>query len=180
MVDGSQNQGWVTGGGSPVNGGATQPSSNVINLQGIGGASSAGGARAAGGGTTATDPIAAKRAQFEIPADMQQKYPELIDLVVMTESMTDDERQYWFQIMPVMTEQQLLKFQGILETEKKQLQKLDQEYDDQLKKLNSRHLIEWQEFETREKRKELETAEKQAEVQEKKAEEDLLQQLDEV
>ncbi|MDP4008530.1 MAG: hypothetical protein Q8P68_05060 [Candidatus Peregrinibacteria bacterium] len=169
MSDGQQNQGWVTG--------------NVINLQGIGGdgnSASAGNSGSAGQGAGATDPVVAKRAQFQIPADMQQKYPALVDLVVMTESMTDDERQYWFQIMPVMTEQQLLKFQGILETEKKQLQKLDQEYDDQLKKLNSRHLIEWQEFETREKRKEIETAEKQSEVQEKKAEEDLLQQLDDV
>lgn len=161
MDNGQQNQGWVTGGG------------NVINLQGVGGGAS--GASAVKG-----DPLAAKKAKFQIPEDMQKKYPVLIDLVLTTESMTDDERQYWFQIMPVMSEQQLLKFQNILETEKKQLQKLDAEYEDQLKKLNTRHLIEWQEFETREKRKEIEKAEKSAEKDEKKAEEDLLKQLGEV
>lgn len=146
------------------------PSGNVINLQGAG----------TKAGTATADPLAAKKAKFQIPEDMQKKYPVLIDLVLTTESMTDDERQYWFQIMPVMSEQQLLKFQNILETEKKQLQRLDQEYEDQLKKLNTRHLIEWQEFETREKRKEIEEAEKSAEGDEKKAEEDLLKQLGDV
>jgi|GEM_PF-311823 len=148
--------------------------SHVINLQAAG----AGGATQGGTTQAVADPIAEKRAKFQIPPDMQKKYPELIDLVVMTESMTDDERQYWFQIMPVMSEQQLLKFQGILETERKQLQKLDQEYEAQLQKLNQRHVVEWQEFESREKRREIHEAEKSAEAEEQQAEEDLLNQLD--
>lgn len=153
-------------------GGAQNTSTHVINLQNAGGGQ-AGGA----------DPNAAlqeKMAKFAIPDKMKNQYPELLKLVLETESMTDDERQYWFQIMPVMSEQQLKKFQGILETEKRQLAKLDQEYETQLKKLNDRHVIEWKEFESREKRREIEQAEKQAEKEEKKAEEDLLEQLEDL
>lgn len=176
MNDPQNNQGRQAGGqggGSGAAGGAQNVNPHVINLQGAGGA---------GGGSAATgaSDLQVKIDSYAIPEDMKQKYPELIALVVETESMTDDERQYWFQIMPVMTDEQLKKFQGILETEKKQLAKLDQEYEDQLKKLNDRHMIEWQEFEQREKRREIHEEETKAEAEEKKAEDDLLQQLEDL
>ena len=60
------------------------------------------------------------------------------------------------------------------------MQKLDQEYEDQLKKLNDRHLIEWQDFETREKRRAIEKAETSAKAEDKATEESLLQQLDDL
>ncbi len=158
----------------------TSPSAHIINLQG---AQMTGGATASAGQASAgslPDPLAEKRAKFTIPEEIQKKYPGLIDLILVTESMTDDERQYWFQILPVMTEDQVKKFEDILNTEKKQLQKLDQEYEDQLKKLNDRHLIEWQDFETREKRRAIEKAETSAKAEDKATEESLLQQLDDL
>ena len=42
--------------------------------------------------------------------------------------MNTEEREYWLQIMPIMSEDQITKFQGILLNEKNQLAKLDQEY----------------------------------------------------
>ncbi|MEK7544780.1 MAG: hypothetical protein AAB551_01480, partial [Patescibacteria group bacterium] len=77
-------------------------------------------------------------AKYTIPDAVKQKYPDLIELVLQTESMKQDERDYWFQILPVMSEEQLAKFYGILANEKKQLQKLDAEYTDQMKKLNEK------------------------------------------
>jgi len=61
---------------------------------------------------------------FEITDELQAKYPELIKLIVATESMDNDERQYWFDIMPSMTDAQIDRLYDILETEKKKLQEL--------------------------------------------------------
>ncbi|MBU1992122.1 MAG: hypothetical protein ABH856_02080 [Patescibacteria group bacterium] len=115
--------------------------------------------------------------KFAIPKVVKEKYPDLIELIKGTESMNDDEREYWFQILPIMTDEQVEKFRGILDNEKKQLQKLDKEYEDELQKLNDKHLVEWQQFETEEKRKKLKVAEKKHEEEEQANEEALLDQL---
>lgn len=115
--------------------------------------------------------------KFKIPPAALQKYPDLIALIKETESMTDAERTYWFQILPIMTEEQVSKLRGILVKEKEQLAKLDKEYESELKRINDKHLLEWKEFETRKAREERKKAETAAEVQDKKAEEDVLAQL---
>jgi hypothetical protein len=83
---------------------------------------------------------------FYISDEIQTKYPELIKLILETESMDDDERQYWFDIMPSMTDSQVDRLYNILETEKKKLEELEVKYQKEIKSLNEKHLIEWQEF----------------------------------
>ncbi len=83
---------------------------------------------------------------FYIGDEMQTKFPELIKLILNTESMDDDERQYWFDIMPSMTDSQVDRLYNILETEKKKLEELEVKYQKEIKSLNEKHLIEWQEF----------------------------------
>ncbi|MBU1445674.1 hypothetical protein KKD70_00210 [Patescibacteria group bacterium] len=124
--------------------------------------------------------IAAAIEKFHIPAIVQEDYAKLIPLILETESMDDEEREYWFQILPIMTEEQITKFVGILVNEKKQLAQLDKEYEDQLKKINEKHLNEWQEFETKAKRTEIATAEASAETEESALEEDLLKKLEDL
>ena len=83
---------------------------------------------------------------FYIGDEMQTKFPELIKLILNTESMDDDERQYWFDIMPSMTDSQVDRLYNILETEKKKLEELEVKYQKEIKSLNEKHLIKWQEF----------------------------------
>ena len=64
--------------------------------------------------------------------------------------------------------------------EKQQLTNLDQEYEQELQKLNDKHMIEWKEFETKEKRKTLTSAEQTSKAQEKAEEEELLKRLSQV
>jgi len=116
-------------------------------------------------------------AKFEIPDTVKQQFPDLVPLVIQTESMNDDERQYWFQILPIMTDEQVEKLRGILVHEKEQLSKLDQEYEQELTKLNEKHLLEWKEHEAREKREQLRSAESQTEAEEAANEAALLAQL---
>ena len=98
--------------------------------------------------------------QFVITDELLAKYPELIELIKATESMDDDERQYWFDIMPSMTDAQIDRLYDILETEKKKLQELEVKYQKEIKTLNEKHLIEWQELQVKEGNKKVAEAKK--------------------
>ena len=126
------------------------------------------------------DQMAAPQDKYSIPTMVKEKFPDLIDLIKQTESMNEEEREYWFQILPIMTEEQIKKFRDILVNEKEQLTRLDKEYETELTKLNEKHLIEWKEFETKEKRKALTTAEQAAQQNEQAEEEALLKRLSQI
>jgi hypothetical protein len=121
-----------------------------------------------------------KGKEYTIPKAAQDKYPDLIALIKETESMNDDEREYWFQILPIMTDEQVEKLRKILANEKEQLAKLDKEYEKELNKLNEKHLLEWQDFESKERMKKLRTAENKHEEAEASKEAALLDQLNEL
>lgn len=65
---------------------------------------------------------------LQIPADTQTKFGSLIELVKASESMNDEERQYWINILPVMTPEQIKNLEDILSSEKKQLAAIDAKY----------------------------------------------------
>ena len=98
---------------------------------------------------------------FIIADETLAEYKELVDLILATESMDDDERQYWFDIMPSMTDEQIDRLYNILDTEKKKLEKLEEKYQDEIKNLNEKHLIEWQEFQMKDSKKKIKAAEAQ-------------------
>lgn len=138
-----------------------------------GAAAGTSGAKASGSAAAGTSVFA----KFEIPETVKKQYPDLIPLILATESMTDDERQYWFQILPIMTEEQVAKLREILANEKKQLQKLDRDYEDEIKRINAKHVTEWKTFEAKEKREKLKAAEGAHEKTEKEQEEEMLKKL---
>ncbi len=143
---------------------------NVINLQNPGGA-----AAGAGGSGQASDD-----SKYNISDEVLQKFPELVKLIKDAESMTDAERTYWFQILPIMTQEQVDKLRTILVKEREQLAKLDSEYETELKRINDKHMLEWKEFEMRKARESRQQAEAAHEAEEEKAEEDILSQLDDL
>jgi len=96
---------------------------------------------------------------FFISDDMQAQYSELIKMILATESMDDDERQYWFDIMPSMTDTQIDRLFNILDTERKKLEELELKYQKEIKNLNEKHLIEWQEFQMKDSKSKIASAE---------------------
>jgi hypothetical protein len=76
-------------------------------------------------------------------------------MILATESMDDDERQYWFDIMPSMTDSQIDRLFSILDTEKKKLEELEVKYQEEIKDLNEKHLIEWQDFQMKDSKKKI-------------------------
>lgn len=110
---------------------------------------------------------------FNINDELHAKYPELIKLIINTESMDDDERQYWFDIMPSMTDEQVDRLFNILDTERKKLDTLEQKYQKEIKSLNEKHLIEWQEIQMKESKKKI----KEEEANDKKENPDEVLQM---
>lgn len=90
---------------------------------------------------------------FTINDEMNANYQELIQLILETESMEDDEKQYWFDIMPSMTNDQIDRLFNILDTERKKLEALEDKYKKEIKQLNEKHLIEWQEFQLKDSKR---------------------------
>lgn len=116
---------------------------------------------------------------FNIPAVVLEKYGDLVELIKKTESMSDEEREYWFQILPIMTADQVNRLKTILQEEANQLSKLDTQYQDELTKLNKKHLEEWNVFQKKQEREALQAEEASHEAAEAKAEEDVLKKLEE-
>ncbi|MBU2524007.1 hypothetical protein KKG71_02330 [Patescibacteria group bacterium] len=121
-----------------------------------------------------------KASDFDIPDVVKKKHADLIQLILETESMNDEERDYWFQILPIMTDEQIEKFRAILENEKEQLAKLDAEYQEEIAKLNDKHVDEWKQFESEEERRKRQEAEQKEAASDEDAAEKLLEGLDEL
>ncbi|MBP9773456.1 MAG: hypothetical protein KBD00_02365 [Candidatus Peribacteraceae bacterium] len=64
----------------------------------------------------------------KIPADAQTKFGPLVQLILESESMNNEERQYWMNILPVMTPEQIQNLEEILTNEKNQLAAIDAKY----------------------------------------------------
>jgi hypothetical protein len=127
------------------------------------------------GTATAANPNAG---DYKIPQVVQEKFPELVKLILETESMSKEERNYWFQILPIMTKEQVERLKNILNEEKAQLAQLDTQYQDELSKLNEKHLKEWDEFERKQERQQRLDAEAAHEKEEAQQEQDILGELD--
>ena len=118
--------------------------------------------------------------KVQIPAHLQEKYPDLVAKIQASPSMTGDERSYWYQIMPIMTEEQIKRLHKILDDEKEQLEKLDEDYQKELTEMNKKHMAEWDDLEREKKRQARMEAEQSHEENEAAAEAALLEQLDEL
>jgi hypothetical protein len=118
--------------------------------------------------------------RYTIPESVKSAYPDLVALLVKTESMNDEERDYWFQVLPVMNDEQIVKLRTILVNEREQLKKIDTEYDSEMQKLNEVHKSEWSAFEVEQKRTALRQAEASHEEAEATQEDDLLKKLQEI
>lgn len=97
---------------------------------------------------------------FTLLDEIQVQYSELVDLVIHSESIDNNEKQYWFDILPSMTDEQIDRLFNILMTERRQLEELNVKYEDEIKMLNEKHLIQWQSLQSQKTREKVEAQEK--------------------
>jgi len=117
-------------------------------------------------------------AVFQVADEVEMKYPELVKLVLNTESMDANEKQYWFDILPSMTDEQVDRLFDILETERRKLEELEVRYQEEIRVLNEKHLLEWQELQAQRSRSNIKQAEEKD--SEKGNVDDVLKMLDEL
>ena len=118
--------------------------------------------------------------KYIVPSLVRNKFGDLVKLIYETESMNQEEREYWLQIMPIMSEEQIVKFREILVNEKEQLARLDQEYQSEMSKINRKSPPPIDEAKVKAKMEQIEKAEAKSEEQDAKEEENLLDQLDDL
>ena len=98
---------------------------------------------------------------FTILDEIQIQYGELVELVLGSESIDNNEKQYWFDILPSMTHEQIDRLFNILMTERHQLEELSLKYQEEIKTLNEKHLIEWQSLQSQKAKQQIQKAEAQ-------------------
>ncbi len=115
---------------------------------------------------------------LQIPAEVQQKFGDLIALIKQSESMNDEERQYWINILPIMTADQIKNLRDILENERKQLAAIDAKYQTEIEKMGGAESVKQTEEERRARRLQRSGTEASHKEQEDKAAEDILKQIE--
>jgi Icc-related predicted phosphoesterase len=114
-----------------------------------------------------------------VPVELRAKYPELIELILRSESMNDEERQYWINILPVMTQDQIANLRKILENERDQLAAIDAKYSQEMAHLGTGMTPEEVGQHRRAKREERLQKEQQELVEEQSRTEEILRRIEE-
>lgn len=102
-------------------------------------------------------------------------------MILKSESMNDEERQYWIDILPVMTSEQVGQLNTILKNEREQLAAIDEKYNKQIDAIaeQERPLREISR-ERKEKQVERSSKEEIARKEEEQNAEDLLRKMEEM
>lgn len=123
--------------------------------------------------TTATD-----ESTLQIPEDTINQFPELIGLIKASHSMDDEEMQYWVDVLPIMSEDQIKNLQDILDNEKKQINDANRTYAQGMKEAADKAVSAFDEATYREKKLVRVEAERIHEEEEFGHEEALLKELE--
>lgn len=112
-----------------------------------------------------------------VPEELQKKFPDLIAFILGSESMNDEERQYWINILPAMTPEQQQNLLQILKNEKDQLAAIDAKYAKEMESAEQGRATEEIEIERRKKRTGRKKMEQETETEEKQKEEEILKAI---
>ncbi len=112
-----------------------------------------------------------------IPPDVQEKFGPILALIQGSESMNNEERQYWINILPIMTHEQLKNLEDILTSEKKQLAAIDAKYSKDNTQAANGTSAESMEEKIKSRKEKRRQSEQEDLQQEQSKEEDILSQI---
>jgi hypothetical protein len=115
---------------------------------------------------------------FDIPEDFLEADPELIQLILESKALdTDEDKQNWFNLLPLMTEDQIIKLREILLKEKKKLEEIEAKYEKKKREIRQKYLLRWQKLGYMDKIKEIQEKEQAVKSKEEEEAEKLLDML---
>ncbi len=127
-----------------------------------------------------TDSAAGASGSLNIPDEVRKRFPDLIALIFASQSMNDEERQYWVNILPIMTPEQIQNLRDILENERKQLAAIDKKYANQPRGPQSPERLAEMQEDRKKKKRERTSLEYNAEKKEDVQTEELLKKIEEL
>lgn len=113
-----------------------------------------------------------------VPADIARTHPALIDLIIHSESMNDEERQYWIDILPAMAPEQIEQLMDILKNERDQLAAIDAKYEKEIDNVGQQASIQHMENERRSKQAQLKSQEETIREEEEEKADQILKDID--
>jgi predicted ribosome quality control (RQC) complex YloA/Tae2 family protein len=119
-----------------------------------------------------------KKIVVDIPEDVKAKHGELVEMIMSTESMNNEERQYWIDLLPVMTPEQVQNLYDILDNERKKLAEIDSFYSKKVSEIEKEEAAEKLQEERKNKMNKLEEAEAEHEKEEAALEKQLLEEME--
>jgi hypothetical protein len=79
---------------------------------------------------------------FTIPIEFIEQMPALITLLLQSKSMNDAaEKQSWFNLLPLMTDEQISKLNDILTREKQKLDEIEKKYEEKKLEIKKKYLM---------------------------------------
>ena len=119
-----------------------------------------------------------KAEKFTIPDEFLTSMPDIIILVLNSKSMDNpEEKQSWFNLLPMMNKDQIDKLKDILTREKQKLNEIEQKYEQKKDELNTKYTQKWEDMVYTKKMEEIKEKEAQHEEIENKQADDLLTQI---
>lgn len=119
-----------------------------------------------------------KALAFTMPIEFIEKMPALISLILNSRSMSDpSEKQSWFNLLPLMTDEQIVKLNDILTREKQKLDEIEKKYEDKKLEIKKKYLLKRQNMWYIKKMEDIKTAESAVSSQEQQEADALLQNL---
>ncbi len=114
-----------------------------------------------------------------VPEEIRKAFGPLVELILGSQSMNEEERRYWINTLPVMKPEQLTSLTDILTREKEQLAAIDKKYAHVLSKADERQAVAAMGKERTQKREEREMTEEQHESEERRKEAEILRKIEE-
>ena len=119
-----------------------------------------------------------KAEKFTIPDEFLSSMPDIIILVLNSRSMDNpEEKQSWFNLLPMMNKDQIDKLRDILTREKQKINEIEQKYEQKKDELNTKYNQKWEDMVYTKKMEEIKEQEAQHEEIENKQADDLLTQI---
>lgn len=81
-------------------------------------------------------------ADYTIPPQFLESMADLIELILRSRSMEKpEEKQSWFNLMPLMNDEQILQLKTILVREKEKLAEIEQKYEEKKIEIKKKYLL---------------------------------------
>lgn len=112
-----------------------------------------------------------------VPPALRTQFPEVIELIEQSESMDTSEKQYWIDLLPMMSPEKIQELRDILVNERDQLAAIDAKYNQDVQKTKQVDLAETEAERTR-KREQLSSIENVERTEATQEAEDILKQID--